>query len=201
MARGRAPQQAVVAEPAGTEREVMEQRILEGALRALGRHGSDKLRMNAVSAAAGVARGTVYRYFPTKTALLEALVGYERQRFAAALGTAVAEDPDGDRLEVVFRFVQGYLAGHPALQRLLDDEPGFVLAYLREQLPFLLRTTQRVAGGAISRSEVVRTGVLSDADVVELLLHVLLANFLAPGPAPERVTNTFKALLGARAAR
>lgn len=46
--------------------------ILEGAARIFARQG-DQANMNDVAAAAGVARATVYRYFPNREALLEAL--------------------------------------------------------------------------------------------------------------------------------
>jgi TetR/AcrR family transcriptional regulator, mexCD-oprJ operon repressor len=46
--------------------------ILEGAARIFARQG-DQANMNDVAAAAGVARATVYRYFPNREALLDAL--------------------------------------------------------------------------------------------------------------------------------
>jgi TetR/AcrR family transcriptional repressor of mexCD-oprJ operon len=46
--------------------------ILDGAARIFATHG-EHANMNHVAAAAGVARATVYRYFPSREALLEAL--------------------------------------------------------------------------------------------------------------------------------
>ena len=45
-------------------------RILEGAATAVARHGLAKLDMSDVSAISGVSRGTLYRYFPNRDALL-----------------------------------------------------------------------------------------------------------------------------------
>ncbi len=48
--------------------------ILEAAARTLANHG-EQASMNDVAVAAGVARATVYRYFPNRKALLDALAG------------------------------------------------------------------------------------------------------------------------------
>jgi len=180
--------------PPGPDEDRTEHRILEGALRTLGRHGTEQLRMNAVSSAAGVSRGTLYRYFPTKNALFAALVEYERARFADALRTALA-GADGDRVDVVLDFVLEYLREHPALERLLYDEPGFVLTYLRQHLAFLRSTTGLVLGEAVEESDLVRHGGLEPEDVYEVVLRLLLANFLVPAEDPEILNRTVRAML------
>jgi len=51
-------------------------RILDAALRLIGQHGPAQVRIDAVAAAAGVGKQTIYRWWPTKTAVvLDALVG------------------------------------------------------------------------------------------------------------------------------
>lgn len=182
--------------PADLDPESTELRILESALRTLGRHGTERLRMNAVSDAAGVARGTLYRYFPTKTDLFAALVDYERRRFAAALRSALDDQPDRQRIDVFLDFVLGYLHEHPALERLLQDEPEFVLRYLRRHFSFLRQTAAQIIRNPASDA----TAVLEDAgddDVAEVVLRVLIANFLVPPDDPASVTRTLKAVLGA----
>src|ERR1044071_2589076 len=50
-------------------------RILDAALRLIGQHGPAQVRIDAVAAAAGVGKQTIYRWWPTKTAVvLDALV-------------------------------------------------------------------------------------------------------------------------------
>ncbi len=171
-------------------------RILEGALHTLGRHGTVRLRMNAVSTYAGVARGTLYRYFPTKTDLFAALVDYERRRFAQAMQRAVEEEPDRPRIDVLLDFIVEYLSQHPALERLLQDEPEFVLLYLRNHFAFLHHAAAQVIGPAIPKGTRLAGG---GGDVAEVILRVLIANFLVPPNDPPAVNRTLKTLLGALA--
>src|SRR5690242_17130351 len=50
-------------------------RILDAALRLIGQHGPAQVRIDAVANAAGVGKQTIYRWWPTKTAVvLDALV-------------------------------------------------------------------------------------------------------------------------------
>jgi TetR/AcrR family transcriptional regulator, mexCD-oprJ operon repressor len=53
------------------EREATRQRILAAAARVLA--GGESSSMAQIAAAAGIARGTLYRYFPTRDSLLSAL--------------------------------------------------------------------------------------------------------------------------------
>jgi AcrR family transcriptional regulator len=86
------PALAWVGEMAETVPETRD-RILEGALQALGRVGTRRLTMSDVSERAGLSRGTVYRYFPTKEDLLAFLAQYEQDRFAGGLRRRLAGVP------------------------------------------------------------------------------------------------------------
>jgi AcrR family transcriptional regulator len=63
---------------AAAEREARSEgrraQILEAALRVWIRHGFDGSPVDAIAREAGLAKGTLYLYFPTKEAILEALV-------------------------------------------------------------------------------------------------------------------------------
>ena len=80
-------------------RQALQQRvaaaILDGAARMFALHG-EHASMNDVAAAAGVARATVYRYFPNRQALFdelaEAAVGDAEARLASARIDEVAPD-------------------------------------------------------------------------------------------------------------
>src|SRR5262245_50000065 len=81
-------------------------RILDGALQAIARHGLTKLGMRDVCEQAGVSRGTLYRYFPSREALLEDLAAFESERFQQRVGDALRDAPDGAaRLRVALEHV------------------------------------------------------------------------------------------------
>ena len=62
-----------------------EERILTAALGLIGRRGVRRLGMREIAEAAGVARGTLYRYFPSKEHVLAGAAEYDAQRFSAGL--------------------------------------------------------------------------------------------------------------------
>ena len=173
-------------------------RILEGALEALGRVGFRHLTMGEVSERAGLSRGTVYRYFQGKDDLLAVLAEYEQARFANGLRRAVevrVESGQPLSIEVVATYILDYLRRHPALTLLIDTEPAFVLGYFRRQLPEFRRICEDLVAPAMSSSAVVRTGVVSVTELSEVLLHVVLSVFLVAGEKPDEVRGSLAGAL------
>jgi AcrR family transcriptional regulator len=61
--------------------------VFEAALRELGRSDAGALNVNRIAETAGVSIGSIYQYFPSKDALLAALIArYMRRRFEAIAG-------------------------------------------------------------------------------------------------------------------
>ena len=91
--------------------------IVEAATRVLGQRGWQRFTTNEVAQVAGIGVGSLYRYFPNKLALAEAI----RQRHLDAVLAALT--PSGDAATLV----DGVISAHavdPALHRvLLDDVP------------------------------------------------------------------------------
>src|ERR1700733_16054222 len=93
------PSAAADKAPAGAVYGATEERILRATLRLVGRRGVKRLGMQEVSEAAGVSRATLYRYFPSKERLIDAVAIFDEQTFAEGLATSLAlvEDPS-DRI-------------------------------------------------------------------------------------------------------
>lgn len=107
------------------------QRILDGAIAALSRHGAMQLSMRDVCDAAGISRATLYRYFSRKEDLLAAVGEYVSRNFIDGINQAVAgSHAPSERLRLVLEFFIRYTAQVKS-DRMLEIEPSFVLKFLQ----------------------------------------------------------------------
>jgi len=106
----------------GRPRQALQERvsaaILEAAARTLASHGG-QASMNDVAEAAGVARATVYRYFPNRKALLDALAGVAVSNAASRLAAARLDEVEVD--EAVTRAVRALVEVGDYLQVLTRE--------------------------------------------------------------------------------
>jgi TetR/AcrR family transcriptional regulator, mexCD-oprJ operon repressor len=143
--------------------------ILEAAARVLAT-GGEQASMNDVAAAAGVARATLYRYFPSRQALLDELARVAADEAGARLASARVEEVAAE--EGVKRAVRALIeAGDPftvvARERVRPDPEQFEQR-VHEPLRRLFERAQRA--GEI-REDIPKTW-LTDA-LVGLVVSVL----------------------------
>lgn len=180
------------------------ERILDGAMAAIARHGLSKLGMSDVSLSAGVSRGTLYRYFPSRDDLLRSLAAFESQRFQERVN-AVLSEPAGDtpRLEVALQLVTRYVREHPAIQRVIETEPAFVLDYLRTEFPSLRAVVGSFVAPLLAQTDPVRQGLATTEQLVDWMTRVMISAVLFPDPNPDRMarglTAVYRLLAGAPA--
>jgi AcrR family transcriptional regulator len=109
-----------------------ERRVLDAALRCVGRWGLAKTTLDDVAREAGCSRATVYRLFPGgKETVVEAVVAVELERLFGCL--AVRIEGAGsleDQLVQGILFASRTLRRHEALQYLLVHEPEQVLPHI-----------------------------------------------------------------------
>jgi AcrR family transcriptional regulator len=152
--------------------------------------------MSQVSERAGLSRGTVVRYFPTKDDLLAVLAEYEQGRFADGLRGALSDVPEDElRLEKVAEYIITYLREHPALTLMIDTEPAFVIGFFRSQLPVFHRITEELIAPVMRNTLPVREGWVTVAELNELLLRVVLSVFLVPGESSSSVLGVLEGAL------
>jgi AcrR family transcriptional regulator len=148
------------------------ERVLRAARDAFAESGYD-VPLDEIAARAGVGAGTVYRHFPSKEALFEAVITARIEDLVAdARARAATEEPG----PAFFGFL-GRIAGEAAGKRDLPDAiaiPGALQNAVRDALDLLLRRAQ--TAGAV------RPGVTATDLIV--LFKGMFASIRAAGPNP-----------------
>ena len=99
--------------------------ILEATARVLVKVGYDRASTNRVAVAAGVSIGSLYQYFPSKEALVAALVEKHVAEMTAVIHRALAESMDQPVERAVRRLVEVMIEAHaldPALHKVLVEQ-------------------------------------------------------------------------------
>lgn len=116
---------------AGTAGSRTRERILEAAFNAVCDHGLGRLSLEDVAREAELSRQTVYRYFGSKQALVEAVVLREEEQFIQRILAATEEHADvRPALEAAITAALRAAREHPLLDRLLATEPEALLPLL-----------------------------------------------------------------------
>ena len=89
------------------------QTLLDAAAEEFAQRGYDQANINAISTKAGFAKGTIYNYFPSKQALLLALIDSIAQEHLEYMRSAILPiDDPARRLECFFQAGFAYVADH-----------------------------------------------------------------------------------------
>jgi AcrR family transcriptional regulator len=162
--------------------------ILAAACDAAAEGGMAAVQIAPVAQRAGIAAGTVYRYFPSKTELVAALVTAVSEREMAALGAAAkaAPGPLSALAAAITTFAVRALAGRRLTFALIAEpvEPDVDLARasyrhaLAAQFEALIR--KALAGGHLPNQD----AALAAAALVGALIEGLIGP-LAPAPADD----------------
>jgi AcrR family transcriptional regulator len=144
--------------------------VLDGAARAVEKHGARKATMADIASLAGIAKGTLYNHFRAKEAVYAAALDAGIRGLTAEC-TGVARDDLSEALGVAAERI----GSHPALRRIAADEPA-TLATL------MTPTDMPLWGLARSgiRDVLVAAGVATSAASIDLLLRWLVSFMAAP---------------------
>lgn len=194
--RGRGPSPQKTAETQG--------RICEAALRRFLSEGFERTRMLDVARDAGLAKGTLYLYFPTKEALFEGVV---TQMLGGAVERFDLEPPRPDEptLDFVLRAMMPLVTDEQAalrqgLFRLILSEgqrfPEVLAVYRKVALDPVLAAARRIGVRALSRGEI-RNDALERLPMLLLAPGVLVTlwNHIFPEEALEPA-DLFRSYLG-----
>lgn len=170
-------------------------RILDGTLSALARRGVHKLSMSDVGAAAGISRGTLYRYFRNKEQLLDAIAGHVRNGLQRQLISAVEKRPALEaRVEVVVESIVQFAKTHPEAVQVIVVEPGFGVEFVRSVFPEFVEVAEQLLTPALEMSPAVRSGAISASDLSELILRTAASTYFIPTDNIDAVPRAIAAL-------
>jgi AcrR family transcriptional regulator len=118
------------------------ERILVAAAEVFGAKGQDA-QMDDVAAQAGVGVGTVYRHFPTKSALMGALVAQKFAQFAANAREGLEIEDPWEAFATTFRRNAELMAGDAGVQYVLMNIPD-LLEYIAPEKAELDEVTSKL---------------------------------------------------------
>src|SRR4051794_18791120 len=173
-------------EPPVTPPETSE-RILEAAAEQVEHFGLRRFTLDDVARRLGISRVTIYRYFPKRDALVEAVVLRELHRFLRAIDAAV--EPYGTLEEKLVEgvvFALSYLRRHRLLARMLRTEPELILPALTLRADRVLAAGREfIAGFALREAE--RGGLPLQQEEIEVLSELLARAVLSFVLTPDSV--------------
>lgn len=159
--------------------ESTRERIIAAALRQCEQVGLRRTTVEDVARRAQLARVTIYRHFPTKDALVQAVILQQTQRFFDTLDSVLAGCSSADESVVEgFAFALDYVGEHRLLKRLLETEPETLLPYLVGNSPLVTAARERVAE-RIDREFGTPSGGDSAA-IAELIVRFVLSLVVSP---------------------
>lgn len=132
------------------------ERILISALRVFGRQGFHQATIEEVAREAGIGKGTIYLYVPSKEALLQAAVEHVAgQHFRQAAAIAGGE---GDPLEKIRRILElenrFFLSHRDVARAFLNDQAGIGYGVsMRESLTEMQRRRKAILAGLVARAQ------------------------------------------------
>jgi AcrR family transcriptional regulator len=160
------------------------ERILNAAVSQAEEFGVRRFTIGDVAQRVGVSRVTVYKYFPGKDRLIEAVLLREMRRFLREVDAAIAPyETLEERLVEGFVFGLGWLRKHRLLNRLLRTEPELIVPNLTVRAGPVLTAGREFIAGFARREAGEGRLPLSDEQidgVSELLARAVLSFVLTP---------------------
>lgn len=172
-----------------------EERIVSAALRLIGRRGVRRLSMQDISEAAGVSRGTLYRYFTNKDEVVAAAAAYDETRFTA--GLAMALDSSSDPLQRIRNFVTfsfDYIRTHPS-RTLFETEPEFVLGYLLGHLPRMREAIVDELGPSLDIVPAVARGESTREQLADVIVRLFASSWIIAESDERTLAETINHIL------
>jgi AcrR family transcriptional regulator len=172
-----------------------EARILTAALGLIGRRGVRRLGMQEIAEAAGVSRGTLYRYFPSRDHVLGAAADFDEQRFSTGADDVLASISQPEqRISAFLAYAFEFIRSHSA-RSLFESEPGFVLSYLLDHLPSLRGELMSRLGDALDAVPAVKRGDLDREQLADVIVRLFASSWIIPESDERTLVRSIDRLL------
>jgi AcrR family transcriptional regulator len=179
-----------------TVKSTSSEAILEATRAVIAERGPGKLTLSAIAKAAGISRPTLYRWFPSKEAIFDALSRYEEERFDLQLKSVIeAQSSRTRRLDAALRCLVTYLDGLMGPDPVGAD-PAFAIQSLANSLGPQTAALVRLVGDAFEAVPAVRKGNLSREEAAELFLRIAYSHYLVPHPDSEVLLANLRSFAG-----
>lgn len=158
-------------------------RILDAALAEYLDHGLRRTSVDDIARRAGIGRATIYRRFPNRDELLQAVLVREARRFFGDIAAATADLPT-----LAERLVEGFVVGlrtarkQPLLNRMLTIEPEASLPFLTIHGGPALAVVREFLVQQYLASPEAKAGTLrmNPEEVAEILVRLSISLVLTP---------------------
>ncbi|UCH09356.1 MAG: TetR/AcrR family transcriptional regulator [Fidelibacterota bacterium] len=133
------------------------QLLMDAAIQEFAQYGYENANINRISTSAGFAKGTIYNYFPSKRALMLALIEETAQLHLDFIAERVRREQDAGRrmerfFEAGFDFVATYLTqGRVMINSLYGPDPEFRQVMYQAYLPMFELVGRDIIGLGISQ--------------------------------------------------
>ncbi|ASO22023.1 AcrR family transcriptional regulator [Actinoalloteichus hoggarensis] len=157
--------------------------ILDTAEELIRTRGYDRTTVADIAERAGIAKGAMYREYPSKEAVLDALLIRGLRRLIADVRTRVEQGAEPMGLAAVYRYGIEALRGEPLVHAFLYGTTDVLGSYARDRTDD--RYAQRLAWVTDYVAELQRAGAIRpdvDADAVGLALSAVTVGLLSVGP-------------------
>jgi AcrR family transcriptional regulator len=151
------------------------ERILETAKAAFTRHGADA-SLEEIAMQAGVGIGTLYRHFPTRDALIEAVYRSEVEKLAAAGGSFSAALPPIEALRSWMLLLVDYIAAKQIIAPALNSVVGGASRLYEDSRSLIQGAMEELVKRAKGSGD-----VRSDLDASDLLRAVIGVSHVGSG--------------------
>jgi AcrR family transcriptional regulator len=145
------------------------ERILEVAREAFTEHGADAT-LDDIARRAEVGPGTLYRHFPTRDALVEAVFRTEVERLTAAAQRISTTKPPVEALRCWMLLFIDYVAGKLLILPAMDTVPGGSTRLIEGSRGLIHRTFRQLVENAVASGDL-RAGTDPD-DIIRALIGV-----------------------------